>query len=56
MQYESYLDYDNSDYSKVKDNTKVIIMTTHDLLMLATLLTPGILLSVIIMATFAAGG
>ncbi len=31
-------------------------MSTHDLLMLATLLTPGILLSVVIMATFAAGG
>ncbi|AFY36112.1 hypothetical protein Cal7507_5796 [Calothrix sp. PCC 7507] len=31
-------------------------MNTHDLLMLATLLTPGILLSVVIMATFAAGG
>jgi hypothetical protein len=31
-------------------------MSTHDLLMLVTLLTPGILLSVVIMATFAAGG
>ncbi len=31
-------------------------MTTHDLLMLITLLVPGILLSVIIMLTFAAGG
>ncbi|BAY34966.1 hypothetical protein NIES37_62330 [Tolypothrix tenuis PCC 7101] len=31
-------------------------MSTHDLLMLITLLTPGILLSVVIMATFAAGG
>ncbi len=31
-------------------------MSTHELLTLVTLLTPGILLSVIIMATFAAGG
>jgi hypothetical protein len=31
-------------------------MSTHDLLMLVTLLTPGILLSVLILATFAAGG
>jgi hypothetical protein len=31
-------------------------MNTHELLMLISLLTPGILLSVIIMATFAAGG
>lgn len=31
-------------------------MTTHDLLMLVLLLTPGILLSVLIMVTFAAGG
>jgi len=31
-------------------------MTTHDLLVLITLLVPGILLSVIIMLTFAAGG
>jgi hypothetical protein len=31
-------------------------MSTHDLLMLVTLLTPGILLSVLIMVTFAAGG
>ncbi|AFZ31319.1 hypothetical protein Glo7428_2818 [Gloeocapsa sp. PCC 7428] len=31
-------------------------MNTHDLLMLILLLTPGILLSVLIMATFAAGG
>lgn len=31
-------------------------MTPHDLLMLVLLLTPGILLSVAIMATFAAGG
>jgi hypothetical protein len=31
-------------------------MTTHDLLMLVTLLVPGILLSVVIMVTFAAGG
>jgi hypothetical protein len=31
-------------------------MTTHDLLMLVVLLTPGILLSVMIMVTFAAGG
>jgi hypothetical protein len=31
-------------------------MSTHDLLMLVTLLAPGILLSVLIMATFAAGG
>jgi hypothetical protein len=31
-------------------------MTPHELLMLVTLLTPGILFSVIIMVTFAAGG
>lgn len=31
-------------------------MTTHELLLLVTLLTPGILLSVVIMVTFAAGG
>ena len=31
-------------------------MTTHDLLMLALMLSPGILLSVLVMATFAAGG
>jgi hypothetical protein len=31
-------------------------MTPHDLLMLVVLLTPGILLSVMIMVTFAAGG
>jgi hypothetical protein len=31
-------------------------MTAHELLLLVTLLTPGILLSVLIMATFAAGG
>lgn len=31
-------------------------MTTHDLLMLILMLSPGILLSVAIMATFAAGG
>ncbi|BAU04182.1 hypothetical protein FJSC11DRAFT_1366 [Fischerella thermalis JSC-11] len=31
-------------------------MTTHDLLMLIVLLVPGILLSVMIMVTFAAGG
>ncbi|BAZ66770.1 hypothetical protein NIES4106_15220 [Fischerella sp. NIES-4106] len=31
-------------------------MTTHDLLMLIVLLIPGILLSVMIMVTFAAGG
>jgi hypothetical protein len=31
-------------------------MNTHDLLMLVLLLTPGILLSVVIMVTFAAGG
>ena len=31
-------------------------MTTHDLLMLVLMLSPGILLSVAIMATFAAGG
>lgn len=31
-------------------------MTPHDLLTLVLLLTPGILLSVLIMATFAAGG
>ncbi len=31
-------------------------MTTHDLLMLILLLSPGILLSAFIMATFALGG
>lgn len=31
-------------------------MNTHDLLMLILMLTPGILLSVVIMASFAAGG
>ncbi|EKQ69653.1 hypothetical protein OsccyDRAFT_2294 [Leptolyngbyaceae cyanobacterium JSC-12] len=31
-------------------------MNTHDLLMLVLMLSPGILLSVVIMATFAAGG
>ncbi len=31
-------------------------MTAHELLLLVTLLTPGILLSVVIMVTFAAGG
>lgn len=31
-------------------------MNTHDLLMLILMLSPGILLSVAIMATFAAGG
>jgi hypothetical protein len=31
-------------------------MNTHDLLMLIVMLIPGILLSVAIMATFAAGG
>jgi hypothetical protein len=31
-------------------------MTSHDLLMLVVLLVPGILLSVMIMVTFAAGG
>lgn len=31
-------------------------MTTHELLTLITLLVPGILLSVMIMVTFAAGG
>jgi hypothetical protein len=31
-------------------------MSTHDLIVLVTLLSPGILLSVVIMATFAAGG
>jgi hypothetical protein len=31
-------------------------MNTHELLMLVLLLTPGILLSVVIMVTFAAGG
>ncbi len=31
-------------------------MSTHDFIMLVTLLTPGILLSVLIMASFAAGG
>jgi hypothetical protein len=31
-------------------------MTTHDLLTLALMLSPGLLLSVLIMASFAAGG
>lgn len=31
-------------------------MNTHDLLMLVLMLSPGILLSIIIMGTFAAGG
>jgi hypothetical protein len=31
-------------------------MSNHDLLMLVMLLTPGILLSALIMAAFAAGG
>ncbi len=31
-------------------------MSIHDLLVLVTLLTPGILLSVVILVTFAAGG
>lgn len=31
-------------------------MTTHDLLMLVLMLIPGILLSIAVMATFAAGG
>jgi hypothetical protein len=31
-------------------------MTTHDLLMLVLMLIPGILLSVAVMVTFAAGG
>jgi hypothetical protein len=31
-------------------------MSTHDLLMLVLLLIPGILLSVLLMVTFAAGG
>jgi hypothetical protein len=31
-------------------------MTPHDLLMLIVLLVPGLLLSVLIMAAFAAGG
>ncbi len=31
-------------------------MTAHDLLMLILLLSPGLLLSAIIMVTFAAGG
>ena len=31
-------------------------MTIHDLLMLVLLLSPGLLLSAIIMVTFAAGG
>jgi hypothetical protein len=31
-------------------------MTTHDLLMLVSLLTPGLLLSFFIMLAFAAGG
>ncbi len=31
-------------------------MTPHDLLMLVVLLVPGLLLSVLIMAAFAAGG
>ncbi|ELR97813.1 hypothetical protein GLO73106DRAFT_00016300 [Gloeocapsa sp. PCC 73106] len=31
-------------------------MTGHELILLATLLTPGILLSILVMVTFAAGG
>lgn len=31
-------------------------MTSHELLMLGLLLSPGLLLSVVIMLTFAAGG
>jgi len=31
-------------------------MNTHDLLMLVLMLSPGIILSVAVMATFAAGG
>jgi len=31
-------------------------MTSHDLLMLVLLLSPGLLLSVVLMFTFAAGG
>ena len=31
-------------------------MNTHDLLVLVTLLVPGILLSILILVTFAAGG
>jgi hypothetical protein len=31
-------------------------MNPHDLLMLALLLSPGLLLSIIVMLTFAAGG
>jgi hypothetical protein len=31
-------------------------MSSHDLLMLVLLLSPGLLLSVVIMLTFAAGG
>ncbi len=31
-------------------------MTTHDLLMLVLLLSPGLLLSVLVMLSFAAGG
>jgi hypothetical protein len=31
-------------------------MTTHDLLTLALMLSPGLLLSALVMATFAAGG
>jgi len=37
-------------------NLPQIIMTAHDLLVLVTLLSPGLLLSIIIMVTFAAGG
>ncbi len=31
-------------------------MTAHDLMMLALMLSPGLLLSALLMATFAAGG
>ncbi|WP_290601777.1 hypothetical protein [Anabaena sp. AL93] len=41
---------------KVKNLQRGIIMTAHDLLVLVTLLSPGLLLSIIIMVTFAAGG
>ena len=41
---------------KVKQSEESKIMNTHDLMMLVLLLTPGLLLSIVILVTFAAGG
>ena len=41
---------------KVKQSVESKIMNTHDLMMLVLLLTPGLLLSIVILVTFAAGG